>query len=164
MTKSKITMILLIVGSALMIAGVSLWGWMTATEPDRNVINIDLSDGKDKSVTFEGLSMVPGDEREYKVALNNEHSNKYDLELDFVELENKTLKNFARVKIISGEEVIYDELLATAFEQEDIVFHVDFTEKKNTELTFVYYLPIEVGNEAKNAEALFELIFTASDE
>jgi hypothetical protein len=28
----------------------------------------------------------------------------------------------------------------------------------------VYYLPVDIGNEAKNAEAVFELLLTASNE
>ena len=39
-----------------------------------------------------------------------------------------------------------------------------FGEDKNTEFQIVYYLPIDVGNEAKNAEALFGLMLTASNE
>ena len=78
--------------------------------------------------------------------------------------EEKTLKNFARVKILVKGEAVYDELLANALKDENISFSVDFGEDKNTELTVVYYLPIEVGNEAKNAEAIFELLITASNE
>ena len=40
----------------------------------------------------------------------------------------------------------------------------DFRENKNTELKVIYYLPLDVGNEAKNAEAIFELQLTASNE
>jgi hypothetical protein len=68
------------------------------------------------------------------------------------------------VKIISGDEVICDELLAKVFEDDDIVLPVDFAEDKNTELKIVYYLPVDIGNEAKNAEAVFELLLTASNE
>ena len=51
-----------------------------------------------------------------------------------------------------------------AFEKEKIVLPVDFDEGENTELKIVYYLPLDVGNEAKNAEAVFELLLTASNE
>ena len=85
--------------------------------------------------------------------------------LDFVDTdEEKTLKKYARVKIVADGEVISDELLADAFEKEKIVLPVDFDDKKNTELKIVYYLPLDVGNEAKNAEAVFELLLTASNE
>ena len=68
------------------------------------------------------------------------------------------------MKIVANGEVISDELLADAFEKEKIVLPVDFDEGENTELKIVYYLPLDVGNEAKNAEAVFELLLTASNE
>ena len=50
------------------------------------------------------------------------------------------------------------------FEAENINLPVDFSEGKNTELKITYYLPIDIGNEAKNAEAIFELRFESSNE
>lgn len=164
MTKSKLMQIILIAGSVLIIVGVSLLGWMLATEDERGVIEVKLEDGKTESLAFEALSLVPGEECEYTVKLEKSGASKYDLELDFVETEEKTLKNYARVKIIANAEVVCDELLATVFGNDDIVLPVDFSEDKNTELKIVYYLPIDVGNEAKNAEAIFELLLTASNE
>ena len=74
------------------------------------------------------------------------------------------MKNYARVKIFANGEVVSDEQLADAFENEKIILPVDFDEGKNTELKIVYYLPLEVGNEAKKAEAFFELLLKASNE
>ncbi len=128
------------------------------------MIEVKLEDGKTELLAFENLSLVPGEKCEYIVKLEKSGADKYDLNLDFVEIEEKTLKNYARVKIIANDEVIRDELLAEVFENEDIVLPIDFKENKNTELTIVYYLPIDVGNEAKNAEAIFELLLTASNE
>ena len=164
MPKSKLMRIILIAGSVLIIVGVSLMGWMLATEDERGVIEVKLEDGKTESLAFEDLTLVPGEECEYTIQLKKTSASKYYLELDFVETEEKTLKNYARVKIVANGEVISDELLANAFEKEKIVLPVDFEEEKNTELKVVYYLPLDVGNEAKNAEAIFELLLTASNE
>ena len=165
MPKSKIMRIILVAGSLLIIVGVSLMGWMLSTEDERGVINVKLEDDKTESLAFKNLTLVPGEECEYVIKLEKSGVNKYDMELDFVDKdEEKTLKNFARVKIISGDEVVCDELLVDAFGNERIVLPVDFDEGKNTELKIVYYLPIEVGNEAKKAEAVFELLLKASNE
>ena len=165
MPKSKLMRIILIAGSVLIIVGVSLMGWMLATEDERGVIEVKLEDGKTESLAFEDLTLVPSEECEYTIQLEKTSASKYDLELDFVDTdEKKTLKNYARVKIVANGEVISDELLADAFEKEKIVLPVDFDEGENTELKIVYYLPLEVGNEAKNAEAVFELLLTASNE
>jgi ribonuclease-3 len=55
-------------------------------------------------------------------------------------------------------------LLADAFESDAIVLPVDFSQNRNTELTVTYYMPSEVGNEAENAEAIFDLRIVASNE
>ena len=165
MPKSKLMRIILIAGSVLIIVGVSLMGWMLATEDERGVIEVKLEDGKTESLAFEDLTLVPGEKCEYIIKLEKSGASKYDLALDFVDTdEEKTLKNYARVKILANGEVVSDELLADAFENEKIILPVDFDEGKNTELKIVYYLPLEVGNEAKKAEAFFELLLKASNE
>ena len=164
MQKSKLMQIILIVGSILIIVGVSLMTWMLATEDDRNVIRVQIDEGESKPVNFEALTMVPGDECEYSVKLVKGGTNKFDLKFDFVETGDGTLKNYARVKIIVRDNVVYDDLLVNTLENKNILLSVDFGEDKNTEFQIVYYLPIDVGNEAKNAEALFGLMLTASNE
>ena len=168
MTRTIYMRITMIFASILMLLGVSLMLWMLTTETERNNIEIsseaDLSGGKTEVIEFNSLRLVPGSECEYEIKLKNDNAKQYDLILDFVEKEEKNLKNFARVKVISGTEVICDELLADAFEQDTIVLPIDFTKSKNTKIKVVYYLPIEVGNEAKKAEAEFELRLTASNE
>ena len=154
--------IILIAGGALILIGVALVGWMYSNKDETSEIVVKLDEGKTELVEFERLSLLPGEECEYTVRLKRSDINKYEMKLDFVETEEGTLKNFARVKILSGGELVYDELLATAFEDEKITLSVDFAAEKNAELKIVYYLPLDVGNEAKNAEAMFELQFTAS--
>ena len=111
MTKSIFLRIVLIAASALIITGVLLMNWMLDTSDERNVIKICLADGVTEAVEFEDLALIPGDSCEYVIVLNNENSMPYDLDLKFVETEEKTLKNFAYVKVIAGNEVICDELL-----------------------------------------------------
>lgn len=164
MYTSKVMRIILAIGSVLIIVGVSMMGGMLATREERGVMEVKLDDGETETLTFENLSLVPGEECEYIIQFEKTNAKKYDLELDFVETKENTLKNYARVKIFANGEVICDELLADAFDKEKIMLPVDFDEGKNTELKVVYYLPIDVGNEAKRAEAVFELLITASNE
>lgn len=164
MFKSRLMRIILIVGSLLIIVGVSLMTWMLTTEDERNVIRVSLSEGDSKPVRFEALSLVPGDECEYAVKLVKGGANKFDLKFDFIETGDGALKDYARVKIIVKDNIVYDDLLANALENENILLSVDFGEDINTEFRIVYYLPLDVGNDAKNAEALFGLMLTASNE
>ena len=164
MIRNTLVRILLVIGSLLLVIGVILMAWSMWLKPDPNVIKVSLTDGETRPIKFEGLGLVPGQSCEYTIKLNADIEGTCDLTFDFDETEEKTLKHYARVKIVANETTLYDELLATAFESEGIVIPVDFDKKSNTELTVVYYMPIEVGNEAKNAAAVFELKLTATNE
>lgn len=164
MVRSNFMRIVLVVGSLTIIVGVALMTWMLATADERNVIWVSIDDGETEPIMFEALSLVPGDECEYQVKLKKEGSSQYDLTFDFVETGDGTLKNYAKVKILTNGNVVYDDLLVNALESENIILSVDFDEGRNTEFNIVYYLPIDVGNEAKNSEAKFGLMLTASNE
>ena len=164
MPKSHFMRAVLIIGSIMIIVGVALMTWMLSTADERNVIWVSIDDGETCPIRFEDLSLVPGDECEYKVKLQKEGSSRYDLTFDFVETGDGTLKNYVRVKIMTKGNVVYDDLLINALESENILLPVDFDKELNTEFDIVYYLPIDVGNEAKNAEAKFGLMLTASNE
>ena len=127
-----------------MIIGVVLINLVHSDSQDPDVIQIRLGEETAETVHFEGLALVPGSSREYKVQLKGSRAEQYDLKIDFAETGESPLKNFAYVRILSGEEILCDELLATAFEKEEIVLPVDIKEKINTEITFVYYLPLDV--------------------
>ena len=165
MTRSNLLRLVLIVGSILIIIGVTLMLWNLVIEKDPNVIEIHIKDlKKPYPIEFENLCLIPGEQCEYRISLKGDRSNTCSINFDFVELEESKLKDFARVKIESKDGVLLDELLVDAFDNDNFEFPVDFSKKKNTELKVVYYLPLEVGNEAKKADAVFELIVTAINE
>ena len=162
--KQHVKQILLGITGILIIIGLILMWCAMAGGNNRNVIKLSIEDGIEQSITFEDLSMLPGESCAYTLRLSSKYADKYDLYLNFTELEEKTLKEFVYVRIESGDEILYEQMLKDAFTDDAICFSVDFSEARNTELNFIYYMPIEVGNEAQNAEAIFELLITASNE
>ena len=165
MQSNKIMRALLVIASLLVLIGVLMTAWIFIQRKKQDIIKVQLSDGETEVIKFDALNLLPGDSCEYIIELKEEDFPQYNLSFDFVDVdEKKTLKNYARVKIIANEAVVYDELLATAFENDNIVLPVDLDTGKNAKLKIVYYLPLEVGNEAKNAEAVFEVLLTASNE
>ena len=165
MARNIVLRILAIVGSLLVLVGVVLAGAELFREKNENVIEMDLSEGETETVKFEDLSLVPGEECKYSIKLGKHGgANKYDLFFDFVETKEGTLKQFVRVKLLADGKEVCDELLADIYNKEDIFIPVDLKKKENTDIKIVYYMPLEVGNEAKNAEAKFELRLTASNE
>ena len=162
MHKNNLMRGLLVYGGVLILVGIFLIGWMLATEDDSSVIEIRLDGGESHTVEFEHLGLVPGWETCYEVKFLQSRLDRYDLRVDLVPIDGGgTLADYARVKILSGGEEVYDELLADAFKTPSLLLSVDFAAEANTSLTVVYYLPIDVGNEAKLAEAFFELRFSA---
>ena len=164
MNKSNFMRILAIVLSVFVLGGAALWGYLTASEEERSAITVHVEEGKTETVQFENLSLVPGQSCEYELSLDGGRADQYDVIFDFVELKEGTLKNYACASIESKGGILYDGLLAPLFEDGPLTVAVDFEKKVNTDLRIVYYLPIEIGNEAQNAEALFELHLTASNE
>ena len=167
MPKSKLMRILLVAGSVLIVVGVALMTWMLTTEDERSVIEVQLFDGRTSTeeIKFEGLALVPGQECEYDIVLKSDNADTYEMRFDFVETAESPLKNFACVKIMANDTVVRDELLDAAFTGEELVLPVEFTsQEKVMTLKVIYYLPLEVGNEAKNAGAQFKLVLTASNE
>ena len=158
--------IVLVLASMLILVGVTLIGWIMATSDDRDVVVVKLDAGESQTVTFDEVGMVPGSVCEYDIELRKDNARKYDLTLDFIDkVEEMTLKNYVRVRVVANDDVVVcDDLLATAIEKDDITLPVDFDEEKNTNFKVIYYLPVNVGNEAKNAEAVFELVLTAVNE
>ena len=165
MTKHEIMRVILIVGILLMSIGIILLGLIWATKENPSVIKIRLEGTEMYPLQFERLCLVPGEECEYTVLLEHDTATFCNIKFDFVDLEEQhVLKDHARVRIVAEDEVLWDELLAIAMEGEPLILPVDFKNNVNTELRVIYYLPIDVGNEAKNAEALFELQLTATNE
>lgn len=160
----NLSRIMMLLVSVLLIGGAVLLIWLTETEDERNVMRVNLNSEETKAIHFEDLSMIPGESCEYSISMQGDRAKTYNVHLDFAETEEKTLMNFARVTIMVNGETVCDELLATAFERDDIGFSVKFEEEKTIDLNVTFYLPLEVGNEAKNAEALFDLLITASNE
>ena len=163
MTKT-ITRVLMALSSIIIVIGVILMYQTIQASDDPDVIVVYIKRGQTETIEFADLALVPGSQSDYEIKLKGTSNREADVILKFVKKGGERLEDFAYVKIISGDEVLYDELLATAFKSDGVTLPVNFPQHSNTDLRIVYYLPETVGNEIKNAEALFELQITASNE
>ncbi len=166
MIRTNITRILMVVASIMTIVGILLMYQVIQDSNDLNVITVHIREGHTETVEFSNLSLVPGSECEYSVKIKSHDNAELPsrVEFKFIKTGGERLEDFAYVKIISGEDVLYDGLLATAFEAQGLIFPVDFEKQINTNLQIVYYLPETTGNEAKNADVLFELHISATNQ
>ena len=161
MIKSNILRTVISVLAVMILIGIALLIYTHFALDRDDVIRMDLEDEDGGTVQFEDLCLLPGESSEYTLLITNKLKNEFNTVIKFTEKEDGTLKNFAHVKIEKGDEVIYDELLSDAFSDDGITLPVKYGKKNSVKLKVTYYLPSEVGNEAENAEAVFELQVTA---
>ena len=110
------------------------------------------------------MCLIPGEACTYTLKLEGDVAEQYEVHLLFEEMQSGTLKNYAYIRIEANGQVLCDQLMATVLAGEGIDLFVDLHQVEQQEVIITYYLPIEVGNEAKNAEAVFDLLITASNE
>ncbi len=69
------------------------------------------------------------------MAFTGKDANEYNVNLNFTDADpDGNLKKFIRVKILSGETELYDELLTDAMEGKTLNLRVNFSKSENTEL------------------------------
>ena len=163
MDRVKTIRIIMVVLSSMLLIGVAMTIWMLLTREDREGVRVDL-DEPIAPIGFEHLCLIPGESCTYTLHLRGDGVSKYDVCLQFVETEEKTLKHFTYIRIESNGVVLCDELMEKVFEGDGIELQVDLRRTKQQDVTITYYMPLEVGNEAQNAEAFFDLLITASNE
>ena len=154
--------------SVMIIIGVGLVFWAMRNEKEVTVIDIRLSDNMSTPVDFDGLVLLPGQSTEYTLRFSSYSSRRYCVCLNFVEDEDRkaynTLKHYVRAQITIGDEIAYDGLLENLIDDDPIRFPVNVRADLNTKVKIRYYLPDDIGNEAKGASAAFKLLVTAGNE
>ena len=110
------------------------------------------------------MCLISGEACTYTLQLEGDVAEQYEVHLLFEEMQSGTLKNYAYIRIEANGQVLCDQLMATVLAGEGIDLFVDLHQVEQQEVIITYYLPIEVGNEAKNDEAVFDLLITASKE
>lgn len=131
---------------------------------DGRLIQVELDGTENQSVRFERLGLVPGESCEYTLRFTGK-ADRYALKLVFSETEaSQTLKNYVCVRISADGETLCDSLLSDVLCGDGIELFADFTSKAKKDVKVVYCIPSDVGNDAQNAVADFELLITASEE
>ena len=132
-----------------------------------SAISVGLSE-KGEIVEFHNLEMHPGDSLEFKIDLTHEVEGECKLSLDFIDVAPETvtnnLKNYLKVILIFNGSKVYEADLTDAIEKDLSPIVCELDDKIPVEMTVIFMMPIEVGNEAENAEAFIDLLITASNE
>ena len=149
----------------LNLAGSGLMAYFVAN-PDRgDVISVDLGKPSGDTVNFDDLALLPGHSSEYKIFLGGDVKNDCNVTLKFAESGDKDLKKFVYAKIEYNGKNVYgkDMLLEELFKADAVTFPCELSNGEDHIIKITYYMPVEVSNEAENAEADFVLEIVASN-
>ena len=103
------------------------------------------------------LKLVPGGEEEYEVGVKCEATGLYEVEISYHERSDGGLKAFVNAFVSLGDEQASEKALAELIGGEPLVFDWTFEEGEAMPLRIRYEMPFDVGNEAKNTSASFDV-------
>ena len=169
--KRAFILILLVSLSATMLVGAGLATYfLFNADRETNIHDIDLKIDGRYTLEFSELDLIPGESAEYDVNLHSEMAVDAFVSLEFKRVDEiaegiAKLENYAYARITRGDEVLCDSLLSELLNNETrVTFECAIGANDHSNLKITYYMPSEVGNEAQNAEASFEMIITATNE
>lgn len=129
---------------------------------NRNIIEIDIAEEGTKVVSFDGFSVLPGEEKGYTFVFDEVDVTPYDVAFQFKSKMDSDSYNFIYVRIIVDGEILQDKQLNQAFADDPTIVHIEPLKDRDVDVKIVYYIPIDVGNEAQNVELDFDLIVTTT--
>ena len=149
--------VLLVVLSATILIGVAIMWYFLHLSSDKGTIRLDITANGVKNVEFEGLGLIPGEEKVYNVALRSDVPEDYAINLAFVENSETInhLKKYVYARLQVGDTVICDALLSELFEGDALTIYSHLSKTEGCDLVITYYMPKEIGNEAENTTANF---------
>ena len=111
----------------------------------------------EKTLKVPSLQLVPGSEKEYDVHVKCEATGLYQVEVFYYEKNDGGLKNFVNAVMMLGDERVHEGALLELIGGEPVKFDWTFREDEEMTLTIRYEMPDEIGNEAKNTSAGFDV-------
>lgn len=109
-------------------------------------------------IPIRDLTLTPGDTKDYEVNLFCRATGSYHVTIDFLEDRDGNMKHFVNVRILAADEQIYDGTLAELIDEKPtIIFDAVLDESEPTVLTFIYEMPVEIGNEAQGTFSDFDI-------
>lgn len=120
---------------------------------------IELNGETSKTLKAELTDFYPGSEQEYKIVLTGETAGNYIITLDFRDVKNSgSLENYLTATI-KAKDITIQKQLKELLDGEEIELG-----KGVGEITIVYAMPTDTGNEAQGTTADFYIDLTAKND
>lgn len=153
---------------ALIIVGCVLAGILLHKQGDgENTVEIRFEEESAAEVVeFHELTLNPGDSEVYSLMLTNQLSGDCSLTVDFSPADDHPSSNsmaqYVYAKVELNGETVYEMRLSELLRTEAKTLECRMDTKKPIELRITYHMPEDVGNEAENTEAWFDLALTTT--
>lgn len=117
------------------------------------------------TVEIHDLALLPATSRTYTVHLRCKASGTYRVSLAYEEKANGGLKPFVNVTVKAGDEIMWNGTLQALLNGKTIPgFSAELQAEDPFDVQVIYEMPQEVGNEAKDTFADFDVHFTIEKE
>lgn len=148
-----VTAILILCVMALMLIVFLNW----ADEEFEDSIMVEEKGVTETLIPVRDLTLTPGAKKEYHVNLICEATGVYFIHLDYQETHDGGLKEFVKVEIELGGELIYEGGLSELLDGLVIETEGELVADDPIVATFRYEMPLEIGNEAQGTSSDFDI-------
>lgn len=108
-------------------------------------------------ISINDLNLQPGSSKSSIIELECINTNSYKITLIFQETEAGSLKNYLDVEIFYNNKLIYKDKLSKLLSCDDVFINDEFSKNDVDEVTIIYMLPQEIGNEAQGTITKFDI-------
>ena len=135
---------------------------MLSTMGDSNNIKVELTKGKQETISFTNPELDDGEEA-YTVSLRSKDAGECTVYFTFSENKRSTLRDDIFAKVIVGGETVCDRSLAELFDGNAIGFDCTLDKKEYKEVTVVYYFADGSSANSIDSEIDFDINIMANN-
>ncbi len=153
-----------------LVLGITLYFVIDPFDKQDNMTQIVIGESEDgvsvEHVSFEAPKIHPGETASHIVNLTGEIEGRTKVQLLFKKDTTKTndLAQYIIVTVKINEEKYCEMLLSDIFSKTLGTVDCEMSRTKPIVIEIAYSMPIEIGNEAADTEAFFDLMITSSNE
>ncbi len=157
----KIANLLMLSLSSITLVGAALGVYVRNGQDklDDSVVVLNGETQKNLAVSLTGF--YPTLSKTQVVNLSARQGDAYNVTVDFEETGDTALAEFLTAEVKVGETVVGTALLKEYLEGKEITFDCSFDKSETVALEITYSMGMEIGDEAQNTEAYFDVVIKA---
>ncbi len=162
MSSKKTSYLLILSLVVITMLGVVIGVWFYVSQDkfsNEKTIVLNEQPQTEMEVSLSGL--CPGMSISYEIHLKANEGDSFGLTMDFKKTDADSLAPFVDVEVKLGGETLDGAKLFEYLDGKQITFPTEFVGTSNIDIEIVYSMGIEVGDEAQNTTADFNIVLSA---